>query len=317
MQRRAANWAEFLGEKLLFCFGISALVLLLLIFLMLLKEGVPVFQHTAPTAFLLGHRWLPLSDIFGILPLLLGSLLVTLAASVIALLLGIPTAVFISEVAPRRLREVLKPLIEMLAAVPSVALGFVGLVVVGPLLREWLGLDSGLTALTGAVTLAFMSLPTIVSIADDAIGAVPSSYRDASLALGATHWQTIRRVLLPAARRGIFAAGMLGIGRAIGETMTVMMVTGNAAVIPKWPPLCRFWEAMAEFPGLEGFRATLDYLLAPYFDSVRTMTATIGAEMGEVVWHSGHYHALFAIGLVLFLITFFVNLAADLAVGRR
>ncbi|HEY67050.1 MAG TPA: phosphate ABC transporter permease subunit PstC, partial [Thermoflexia bacterium] len=240
---------------------------------------------------LLQTRWYPNEEYFGILPLVLGSLLVTLGAAAISLPLGLLTAVFIAEVAPRWMREVLKPLIEVLAGIPSVVLGFLGMVVVSPLVREYLGAPTGLTALSGSLMLGYMALPTIVSVAEDALDAVPKSYRDAALALGATHWQTIWRMTVPAARSGILTAVMLGVGRAIGETMAVMMVTGNAARMP----------------------LTLNSLLMP----VRTMTATIAAEMGEVAQGSTHYHVLFAIGLVLFLVTFIINLVAAWAIFRQ
>jgi phosphate transport system permease protein len=208
---------------------------------------------------------------------------VTITAMLIAFPLGLCTAVFVREVAPPWAREVLKPVIEVLAGIPSVVLGFFGMIVLAPIVREGLGAPTGLTTLTGALILAYMSLPTIITVAEDALDSIPKSYRDAGLAMGATRWQTIWRVVVPAARSGIIMALMLGMGRAIGETMAVMMVTGNAARLP------------------DGLRA----ILLP----VRTMTATIAAEMGEVAHGSTHYHALFAIGLILFVLTFLINLA--------
>jgi phosphate transport system permease protein len=199
--------------------------------------------------------------------------------------------VFVREVAPPWAREVLKPMIEVLAGIPSVVLGFFGMTLVAPLIREVLGAPTGLTAFTGALLLAYMALPTVISVAEDALDAVPKSYRDASLAMGATQWQTIWRVVVPAARSGILTAVMLGMGRAIGETMAVMMVTGNAARMP----------------------LTLDSLIRP----VRTMTATIAAEMGEVARGSTHYHALFGVGIALFVITFLINLAAASAIFQK
>ena len=223
-------------------------------------------------------------DLFGTLPLLLGSILVTVVAILIALPLGVATAVFVREVAPNWAREILKPLIEVLAGIPSVVLGFFGMTLLAPLIREGLGAPTGLTAFTGALLLAYMALPTIISVAEDALDAVPKSYRDAGLAMGATQWQTIWRVVVPGARSGIVVAVMLGMGRAIGETMAVMMVTGNAARLP----------------------LSLDSLFRP----VRTVTATIAAEMGEVAQGSTHYHALFGMGIILFVLTFIVNVAA-------
>jgi phosphate transport system permease protein len=224
------------------------------------------------------------------LPLLLGSLYVTVGALVISVPLGIACATFISEVAPRWIQEVLKPTVEVLATIPSVVFGFLGLLLIGPWLAELLNLPVPLFAALGSLMLALMAIPTIVSVSEDAIRAVPMALRENSLALGATRWQTISRVVLPAARSGIIAAVLLGLGRAIGETMTVLMVTGNAAVLPA---------------GVQGF-------MRP----VRTLTATIAAEMGETAYATPHYHALFTIGLMLFLITFATNTIADIAVRR-
>ena len=270
--------------------GFSAVAFVLLIFLFLLREGVPAFFEV-PLGTLFGTRWYPTFDLYGTLPLILGSLLVTVTAIVIALPLGVATAVFVREVAPGWAREILKPLIEVLAGIPSVVLGFFGMTVLAPGIRQGLGMPTGLTAFTGAVLLAYMALPTIISVAEDALDAVPKSYRDASLAMGATHWQTIWRVVVPAGRSGILIAVMLGLGRAIGETMAVMMVTGNAARMP----------------------TTLDSVFRP----ARTMTATIAAEMGEVAQGSTHYHVLFGIGIILFLITFLINLAATSAIFKK
>jgi phosphate transport system permease protein len=240
---------------------------------------------------LLSERWYPTEEYFGLLPLIMGSLLVTIGAAIISLPLGLATAVFIAEVAPRWAREILKPFVEILAGIPSVVLGFIGMLVIAPAIRQISNAPTGLTAFTGSLLLALMALPTIVSVAEDAIDTVPVSYRNGALALGATRWQTIWRVIVPAARSGILTAMMLGIGRAIGETMTVMMVTGNAARIPTG--------------------------LTDLFMSIRTMTATIAAEMGEVAQGSTHYHVLFAIGISLFVITFIINLAAAAVVFRQ
>jgi phosphate transport system permease protein len=270
--------------------GILVILFLALIFLFLIREGSAAFIEV-PLGDLFQTRWYPNEKLFGLLPLILGSLLVTLGAAVLSVPLGLLTAVFIAEVAPRWMREVLKPFIEVLAGIPSVVLGFLGMLVVSPLIREWLGAPTGLTALAGSVMLGYMALPTIISVAEDSLDAVPKSYRDAALALGATRWQTIWRVTVPAARSGILTAMMLGVGRAIGETMAVMMVTGNAARMP----------------------LTLDSFLRP----VRTMTATIAAEMGEVAQGSTHYHVLVAIGLVLFVVTFVINLVAAWAIFRQ
>ena len=280
---------EFLIETLIRVAGFSAIFFVALIFLFLLKEGTPAFWKVS-LGNLFGQRWYPNEGLFGTLPLILGSLLVTVGAVVMALPLGLATAIFVRELAPDWLREILKPLIEVLAGIPSVVLGFLGMVAITPLVRQWLNMPTGLSAFTGSLMLAYMALPTMISVAEDAIDAVPRSYRDGALALGATHWQTIWRVILPAARPGVIMAIMLGIGRAIGETMAVMMVTGNAARIP------REWYAL--------------------FMPVRTMTATIAAEMGEVAQGSIHYQVLFAVGILLFVVTFVINAVASLVIIR-
>ncbi len=294
MKRQKRQGRDFLIETLIRVAGFSAIFFVVLIFLFLLKEGAPAFWETS-LGNLFGERWYPNEELYGTWPLILGSLLVTAGAVILALPLGLATAVFIRELAPDWLREILKPLIEVLAGIPSVVLGFLGMVAVAPLVRDSLNVPTGLTAFTGSIMLAYMALPTMISVAEDAIDAVPKSYRDGALALGATHWQTIWRVVLPAGRSGVIMAVMLGIGRAIGETMAVMMVTGNAARIP------REWYAL--------------------FLPVRTMTATIAAEMGEVAQGSTHYHILFAVGILLFVVTFLINAVASVVVirggGRR
>jgi phosphate transport system permease protein len=292
MSKKATDlaWREFFIEQLIRVMGVSAIALVLLIFLFLVREGVPgLFE--VPLSNLLGQRWYPTFGIYGFLPLILGSLLVTLGAIALSLPLGLAAAIFMREIAPDWVREVLKPSIEIIAGIPSVVIGFIGIQVVSPLVRQFSGAPTGLTALTGVLLLAYMALPTIISIAEDALDAIPDSYRHAAYALSATQWQTIWRVVLPAARPGIITAVMLGVGRAIGETMTVMMVTGNAARMPL---------------GLDAF-------LRP----VRTMTATIAAEMGEVARGSTHYHVLFVVGLALFVLTFIINLAAAMSIFRE
>ena len=269
--------------------GYSAIVFVGMIFLFLASEGLPALVKV-PLGDLFSARWYPIEEYYGIIPLLGGSLLVTLGAAIFAVPIGIGTAIFISEVAPRWARDVLKPLVEVLGGLPSVVLGFLGIMILSPYLRRFLDLPTGLTALAGSILLGGISIPTIVSVAEDALDAVPRSYRDAALALGATNWQTIWRVTLPAARSGVLTAIMLGIGRSIGETMTVMMVTGNAAVLP--------------------------FNLGALFHPVRTMTATIAAEMGEVANGSIHYHVLFFIGIVLFLISLGINITASAVVFR-
>ena len=287
MTGKAGRWSEFIVESTVRILGFSTVGLVLLILAFLLREGLPFLTSVAPAG-LFGRSWYPTFGSFGTLPLLLGSVLVTFTAVLMALPLGLATAVFVREVAPSWGREVLKPLIEVLAGIPSVVLGFVGMTVAAPWMRQATGAPTGLTALTGGVILAYMALPTLITVAEDALDAVPKSYRDAGLAMGATQWQTIWRVVVPAARSGIVTAVMLAMGRAIGETMAVMMVTGNAARMP----------------------VGLDALLRP----VRTVTATIAAEMGEVARGSPHYRALFALGILLFAVTFVINLTAARAI---
>lgn len=281
---------EFIIEKLILICGLASIFFVLLIFLFLLKEGLSVFNTVSPFKFLSGKSWYPISEPaqLGILPLILGSLMVTLGAAVISVPIGVACAIYIAEVAPSKLKEILKSGIELLAAIPSVVLGFIGMVTLVPWVKAIFKLPTGLTALSGAIMLAFMAMPTIVSIAEDALYSVPKAYKEGALALGATQWQAIYRVMLPAASSGILAAVMLGIGRVIGETMAVMMITGNAAVIPA-------------------------SILVP----VRTLTATIAAEMGEAVVGSEHYFALFAVGIVLFVISFAINVTADLFLHKR
>jgi len=256
--------------------SISVLVVLL-VFYFLFKESF-LFAQANGIKILLGTQWKPVSFFdpsFGVLPLITGSFLVTCIAGLIAIPLGIVIAVYLAEIAGEKEKEILKPLIEILASLPSVVLGFFGLVVLAPLIQKIFNLNSGLTALTGAVLLAVMAIPTITSVSEDALRAVPALYKQASLALGASRLQTIWRVTVPAGLSGIVAAVMLGMGRVIGETMAVLMVTGNAPALTFSPT-----------------------------ESARTMTATIASEMGEVAQGSEHYGALFWVGLILLFITF-------------
>jgi phosphate transport system permease protein len=267
----------------------TSILIVLLIFFYLIKEALP-FALDPGLSSLSGSLWAPtsmLKESFGILPLLTGSLLVTAMATIIAIPVGVIAAIYISEIARPAEREVLKPFIELLAALPSVVIGFFGLVVFVPLVKSVFGLSTGLTALTGALLLALMAIPTIISISEDAISSVPSSYKQASLALGASKLETIFKITVPAALSGIVASITLGIGRVIGETMAVLMVTGNAAVVTMNP-----------------------------LTSVRTMTATIAAEMGEVAFGSHHYRALFWVALILLGITFALNILAQKALSK-
>ena len=287
---RLPEVVEYIITRLIKVSGYSAIIFVALIFYFLLSEGVPALGKVSFSS-LMGARWYPIEAYYGIWPLIGGSIMVTIGAALIAVPVGIGTAIFISEIAPRWARDILKPLVEVLGGLPSVVLGFLGILVLSPFLRRFLDLPTGLTAFTGGLLLGGIAIPTIVSVAEDALDAVPRSYRDAALALGATEWQTIWRVTLPAARSGVLTAVMLGIGRAIGETMAVMMVTGNAAVLPTG--------------------------LSALFSPVRTMTATIAAEMGEVANGSEHYHVLFLIGIILFLISLVINVTASAVVFRQ
>ncbi len=288
-ENQTRNFEKVITRTIQFS-GYSSILFVLLILFFLLSEGTPAL-FDVPLSQLFSERWYPIEGYYGILPLILGSLLVTLGASLIAVPFGILTAVFIAEIAPKWLQEIMKPLVELLAGLPSVVLGFLGILVVSPFLRDTLNLPTGLTALTGSLLLGGIAIPTIVSISEDALNNVPDSYRHGSLALGLTRWQTIWGVTVPAAKSGILMAVMLGVGRTIGETMTVMMVTGNAPILP----------------------TSLQALFMP----IRTMTATIASEMGEVATGSPHYHVLFFIGIVLFLFTLLVNVIASNISSRK
>ncbi len=241
--------------------------------------------------FLTGTQWFPTAEpvvLLGVLPLILGTLLVSFFAILFALPVGLATAIYMAEVAPEKVRKILKPIIELLAGIPSVVYGFFGLIVIVPLIHDLFDLPVGETALAGSIVLAIMALPTIITVSEDALRNTPRSMREASLALGANKWQTIHRVVIPYSISGISAAAILGIGRAIGETMAVLMVTGNAAVMPH-------------------------SLLQP----VRTIPATIAAELGEASSGGVHYKALFALGCILFILTFIINLWVESVSSRR
>ena len=277
-------------RKILLAFGLTAVIFVILIFAFLLIEGLPFFFEGDSVDFFTGDVWDPSSPNtpkYGILPMVLGTFLVTLGAIVIAVPIGVGCAIYLSEIANPRIRETLKPIIEILAGIPSVVYGFFALVILSMWIDDFFGSTTKLNALTGSIMLAVMMLPIIISLSEDAIRSVPRELKESSLALGLTKWDTIRGVVLPAALSGITAAVVLGVARAIGETMTVLMATGNAPVI------------------------SFDMLT-----SMRTMTATIAIEMGEVPFGSTHYHALFAVGIVLFAITFVINLIADRVMKR-
>jgi len=267
----------------------SSLFFLVGITITLFISAWPAFQEIGLFEFILGREWYPTYDPpdFGIFPLIMASFLVTIGAAIICVPLGLGSALFINELASQQQRALLKPIIEILASIPSIVYGFFGMVVVAPYLQKLLQIPVGQTAFTGSLLLGIMATPTVCSISEDALSFVPNSFREASLALGANRWQTLTKVTIPAAGSGISTGIILGMSRAIGETMTVLMVTGGAAIIP-----------------------------TSFFQPVRPMTSTIAAEMGEAVVGSTHYHALFAIGLILFLITLIFNIIAEL-ISRR
>lgn len=242
-------------------------------------------------SFLSGKQWYPTAEPaaqLGALPLILGTLWVSFCAIILALPLGLATAVYMAEIANEKVRNVMKPVIELLAGIPSVVYGFFGLVVIVPLIQDIFNLPVGETALSGSIILGIMALPTIITISEDALRTTPKALKEASLALGATNWQTIYKVIIPYSVSGITAAAILGIGRAVGETMAVLMVTGNASVIPHT-------------------------ILEP----VRTIPATIAAELGEAPQGGMHFKALFALGCILFVITLIINLSVEFISAKR
>jgi phosphate transport system permease protein len=295
MQTR--RWWERLAESAIeavirLC-GVSAILFVFGIFFFVFREGSGfLFSGFNPREFFFSGEWYPTSQShvrYGVLALIAGTASVTALAMALAVPFGLGAAIFVSEFCGPRWKETLKITIELLAAIPSVVWGFIGLTVMSPLIMRATGAPVGLNVLNGGVLLALMSVPIIVSIGEDALKAVPDTYREAALALGVTRWQLVYRVLLPAAKNGLLAAVLLGVGRAVGETMAVLLATGHAVTMP-----------------------------TSVLDSVRTLTATIAAELGEAPVDSDHYQILFIIGILLFTITFIVNLTADLVVrGAR
>lgn len=276
---------EKMIEKSLLLIALSSISVLALIAFFIFGEGLPLIWKIGPKAFLFGERWVPSKGEFGILPMIIGSFWVTFGALLLGIPLGLACSIFLCEWAPPLAGTLLRPAIQLLAAIPSVIYGFWGLVVLVPLVRNHLG-GPGLSILSGSVILGFMILPTIISISEDSLRAIPPSYKAGGLALGATHWQTIWRVLIPAARSGIVASIILGMGRALGETMAMIMILGNAVKMP-----------------------------SSFLDSARTLTTNIGIEMG---YASGdHRQALFATGVILFFIIMILNSSAIILSRRR
>lgn len=276
---------EKLIEKILLLLAFSAIGSLGLITIFIFMEGLPIILTTGVDRFIFGSHWAPTKGHFGILAMILSSIYVTLGALVFGVPLSLACAIVLAEFAPPSLTRVLKPTLELLAGIPSVVYGFLGVVLLVPLIRNYLG-GPGLSLLAAALILGIMILPTVISISIDAMNAVPALYREGSIALGATQWQTVRKLVLPAARSGIITAVILGMGRAIGETMAVIMVAGNALKIP-----------------------------TSVLDSVRTLTANIALELGYA--SGAHREALFATGIILFIIIMILNTAATLITGRR
>jgi len=288
--RRRWRLGEKLIESWIFLAGILTIVVLLGIIALLLKEGLPAFWYTSPWEFLFGTKWYPVSEppTFGITSFFVATLWVTLVATAISVPIGVACAAYLAEVAPAKVRETVKPIIEILAGIPSVVMGFIGLMLLSPLVQSAFNLNTGLCGLTAGIMLSLMSLPIIISVSEDALRAVPDDFREASYALGATKWETIRHVCIPGALSGITAAVMLGVGRAIGETMTVLMIAGGALAVPVSPT-----------------------------DPMMPMTAAIASGIGNAVRGGLQYQALFAIGLILFVITLAVNLIADRVLERQ
>lgn len=276
-------------QAMFFIIATASISILFLIMLFLFKEGLPIFKTVSVKDFIFGKYWYPTSDPadFGIFPLIVASLLVTGVSGVFSIPLGVMTAIYLSEIARPRVSEIVKPVVELLAALPSVVIGFFGMVLVAPFLQRVFDIPTGLNLFNASLMLAFMSIPTICSISEDAIHSVPIALREASVALGATQLQTIVRVVVPASISGISTAVILGLSRAVGETMVVLMVAGGAAMLPQ-----------------------------SIFDPVRPMPASIAAEMAEAPVGGEHYYALFATGIVLFIFTMIFNIIADFIAQR-
>jgi len=288
--RRRWRLREKLIESWVFLAGILTIVVLLGIIALLLREGLPAFSYTPPWEFFFGTKWYPVSEppTFGITSFFVATLWVTLVATAISVPIGVACAAYLAEVAPAKVRETVKPIIEILAGIPSVVMGFIGLMLLSPLVQSAFDLNTGLCGLSAGIMLSLMSLPIIISVSEDALRAVPDDFREASYALGATKWETIRHVCIPGALSGITAAVMLGVGRAIGETMTVLMVAGGALAVPISPT-----------------------------NPMMPMTAAIASGIGNAVRGGLQYQALFAIGLILFVLTLAVNLIADRVLERQ
>lgn len=279
------HYQEYIIEKCILLIAFSTISILCLITYFIFREGAPFILKHGFFQILTGLYWRPSEGVFGILPMILGSIWITLGALLFGVPLGLSCAIFLSEFSGKTVRSIIKPAIELLAGIPSVVYGFIGIVILAPLIRTYLG-GPGLSILAASIVLGIMILPTIISISMDALTSLPSAYKEGSIALGATDWQTVRMVLLPAARSGILTGVILGMGRAIGETMAVIMVTGNSVKLP-----------------------------TSILDSVRTLTANIALEMGYAM--GDHRAALFASAVILFIFILILNILAIFIVRRR
>ncbi|MDD4281219.1 MAG: phosphate ABC transporter permease subunit PstC [Candidatus Methanofastidiosa archaeon] len=279
--------SEDIVKSILAVCAFFSTIIIFLIIVFLFREGLPIFGHTNIFDFVTGGDWTPQQDIFGSSMFIISSLFVTLGAIVIAVPIGLLTAIFLAELAPPRAREYVKPAIELLAGIPSVIYGLFGLIIIVKYIRIAFDRPTGESILAGAIILAIMILPTIISISEDAIRQVPRSFKEGSLALGATNWETISRTIVPSAKSGILASVILGVGRAIGETMAVVLVVGNVEQIPK-----------------------------SLFDAGEPLTSTILLEMGEAAVGSLHYSALFALGILLFVMVMVLNIISNAWLGK-
>lgn len=288
--------AEPLVRVLIYVSGWSAIIFVAAIFFFIFKEAAPILPHVDWGKFFFTNDWVPNpaegnEPTYGALSMLYGTFAVTVVSMLIAVPFGLGAAIYISEFAGKRAKEIFKVLIELLAAIPSIVWGFIGLVIMGPVIRNVLGVEVGVNLLNASIVVALMAVPLIVSISEDALRAVPDSFREAAIALGASRWEVVYRVLFPAAKNGLLAACMLGVGRAVGETMAVLMASGNSDKIP---------ETFLN-PAL-------------LLDQVRTLTATIASEMPDTAHGDEHYQMLFVIGIVLLVISVVINVTSDIIV---
>ncbi len=284
------KYGEMFVEALLFMFAIASILIMLLIFYFLIHESLPAFSQLGIFSLLFGSKWHPSGEIYGLLPIIASSLIITLLALFINIMIGFPLAIYLAELAGPRSKAILKPSIELLAGVPSIVYGFLGVIILVSYLQESFDMLTGRSILAGSILLGVMFIPRLTTICEDSLRAVPSEFKEGSLALGANRWQTLRNVTIPAASSGITAAILLNIGSIIGETMAVLLVVGNVARLAS-PPY-------------------------DIFDQGASFTSIIAGEMGEVARGSMHYHVLFAVGFVLLIVVTLFSLVADYARAR-